>query len=105
MSKAALDRLFSGREQAFVSVVSAWEYGQKRRKYPSEFPDPFESVLAGFPHEQLPLAFELHHHAETLPPIHNDPFDRMLIAQALHHDLTLVASDETIRRYPVKSFW
>lgn len=34
-----------------------------------------------------------------------DPVDRMLIAHAIHADLTLVSADETMRRYPVRSLW
>jgi len=40
-----------------------------------------------------------------LPTFHRDPFDRMLICQALHLDLTLVTSDAVIERYPVKTMW
>ena len=105
MSRKSVDLLMSGREPLFVSVVSAWEYGQKRRKFPSEFPSPFDAVVDGFPYTPLPLAFELHRFAEDLPALHADPFDRMLIAQALHHGLTLVASDEQIHAYPVPIFW
>ncbi|MBW8783990.1 MAG: type II toxin-antitoxin system VapC family toxin [Novosphingobium sp.] len=39
--------------------------------------------------------------AATLPPIHGDPIDRMLIAHALHAGMTLVTADPIIRRYPV----
>jgi PIN domain nuclease of toxin-antitoxin system len=39
--------------------------------------------------------------AGRLPRFHNDPFDRMLIAQALHNDLTLVTRDAEIQRYKV----
>ena len=37
----------------------------------------------------------------TLPPLHRDPLDRILIAQALQHGLTLVTVDDDIRAYPV----
>jgi PIN domain nuclease of toxin-antitoxin system len=37
----------------------------------------------------------------TLPPLHRDPFDRILISQALHHGLTLVTVDDAMRAYPV----
>ena len=36
-----------------------------------------------------------------LPPLHRDPFDRLLIAQALQHGLTVVTADDAIRAYPV----
>jgi PIN domain nuclease of toxin-antitoxin system len=40
-------------------------------------------------------------HLATLPSLHRDPFDRILIAQALQHGLTLVTVDDAIRAYPV----
>ena len=42
---------------------------------------------------------------QELPEIHDDPFDRMLVAQALVDDLDLVSGDERIRRYPVRTVW
>lgn len=40
-----------------------------------------------------------------LPPLHRDPFDRMLICQALHNGLTIATVDSAIRAYPVKVLW
>jgi PIN domain nuclease of toxin-antitoxin system len=42
---------------------------------------------------------------ETLPGIHKDPFDRLLVAQAIADDLTLVTADAHLARYPVKILW
>lgn len=55
--------------------------------------------------QRLDLKFGLHRYAEELPAIHHDPFDRMLIAQALDNDLTLVSADKVVRSYPVPTFW
>jgi PIN domain nuclease of toxin-antitoxin system len=41
----------------------------------------------------------------SLPQIHKDPFDRMLITQALAHNLTLLTPDPLIRQYPVSTLW
>ncbi len=38
----------------------------------------------------------------ALPPIHRDPFDRMLICQAIEHGMTLVTPDAMIQRYPIR---
>ena len=40
-----------------------------------------------------------------LPPLHRDPFDRLLVAQAQVEDATLVSGDETVAQYPVKVLW
>lgn len=53
----------------------------------------------------LPLEASHAYTAYGLPLIHKDPFDRMLLAQAITEDLTLVTSDETIQRYAVKWVW
>lgn len=41
----------------------------------------------------------------ALPAIHADPFDRMLICQALQHGLTILTPDKNIRAYPVATVW
>lgn len=105
LSRRVIERLEGSDDKLFVSVVSGWEYGQKRLRKPRELTIPFEELIGGIPHERLELAFEVHRYAETLPLIHRDPFDRMLIAQALHHGLTLVASDDDMSKYDVPIFW
>lgn len=40
-----------------------------------------------------------------LPPIHGDPFDRMLVCQALVHGLAILTPDEWIAKYPVRVLW
>ena len=44
-------------------------------------------------------------HLAKLPALHVDPFDRLLICQAIEHNLTIVTADQSIQRYPVKTFW
>ena len=87
-----------------VSLASAWEYENKRRKYPLQLPEPFEILLSP-DHRRLDLGFDLYRYAASLPLIHGDPFDRMLIAQALDLGLTLVTADKAIHRYPVPTLW
>jgi len=105
LSQRAKDRLLAGDEPNFISVVSGWEYEQKRKKRPNEYRWPFAEIIAEIPHLTLDLEFEIHRFAESLPLIHRDPFARMLIAQAIHHDLEFVASDAAIHEYPVRIFW
>lgn len=40
-----------------------------------------------------------------LPELHRDPFDRIIVAQAIVHDLTVVTTDRLIKRYPVQAIW
>ena len=57
-------------------------------------------LIATLPLEEAAIA-----HLTKLPPIHADPFDRMLVCQAIEHDLAIVTPDRMIQRYPVKTFW
>lgn len=93
----------------FLSAVSTWEiavkHGLGRLPLP-EPPDryvPAQRQARGI--EPLPLDEESCLHLVRLPPLHRDPFDRMLICQALVGGLTLVTPDEAIARYPVRTLW
>jgi PIN domain nuclease of toxin-antitoxin system len=89
----------------FVSVASAWEAAIKMALGKLQLPESFEAgvVAAGF--EKLPIAFG---HAEavgTLARHHSDPFDRMLVAQALCERLTLVTHDRRFAPYGIDVLW
>lgn len=55
--------------------------------------------------DELPLSREAIFRLESLPHHHRDPFDRLLIAQALVHDMQLVTPDPLIRQYDVDTTW
>ena len=67
--------------------------------------DRLEAVIgeAGFP--TLPVTSAHGLEVRNLPPLHRDPFDRLLIAQARVERLTLVTRDAAIRRYPIDTLW
>ena len=107
------DRLVAGvrrtitdpNHSVFLSAVSGVEISIKRALGKLEAPAGLaeEAEHRGLTH--LPLTFR---HAETLdslPPHHADPFDRMLIAQAIAEGLTLVTHDRKFKPYPVKILW
>jgi PIN domain nuclease of toxin-antitoxin system len=100
LSASALEAVLTGPN--FLSVLSYWEVMLKCMKGRLEVGDPrawwFDAL------EQLaatPLILRPQHIAGlyALPPIHKDPFDRMLIAQAAAEGLALVSSDGEIARY------
>ena len=99
-----MERLVDPRETLHVSFASAWEYGIKRLKHAHAVAVEFDRLLLPS-YVLLGVDFGVYRYAETLPQIHRDPFDRILIAQALDLRFTLVTSDETIRRYPVPTLW
>ena len=94
----------------FVSPASYWELALKisRGKYRLTVPT-FEALWeSGFvDHEFVILPIEIRH-AEVvsrLPFHHKDPFDRMLVAQALADDLTLISNDFRLDAYGVRRIW
>lgn len=96
-------------EPVFLSVVSMWEIAAKWSRNQLELNAPpsrwVPEVRARFGVQSLPLTESTAAMVETLPWLHKDPFDRMLIATAIAHGLQLVSPDEAISRYPVRTFW
>ena len=92
-----------------VSVASQWELMIKALRGRLRLPDAPERFLIDLPREVgfRVLDVQPRHVAALadLPHLHADPFDRMLVAQALTEDLVLVTDDEAIRRYPVPTLW
>jgi PIN domain nuclease of toxin-antitoxin system len=89
---------------AGVSVASIWEASIKRASGKLGGPDLLDAVVAA----GLPFLRIDDHHAKLageLPLIHRDPFDRMLVAQALVESLVIVTADAQIPRYGVAVVW
>lgn len=88
-------------DQVYVSAVSDWEIAIKmslgRLRPTRTIAQAVDE--AGF--EELPLRLRHTEALAKLPPLHRDPFDRMLAAQALCDRLTLVSRDRTLARYDV----
>ena len=89
----------------FVSVASAWEAAIKMALGKLKLPEHFEVGVEAAGFEKLPIAFG---HAEAVGMLahhHSDPFDRMLVAQALCERLTLVTHDRRFAPYGVDILW
>src|SRR5579863_3939123 len=83
----------------FLSSVSTWEIWLKKSLGKLVLPDDFEAWLAKEEFEPLPLTAAHTRLVAELPWHHRDPFDRMLIAQAVVADLILLTSDERLSAY------
>jgi len=66
---------------------------------------PLDVILVTAPVICIDLPFDIYRYSSSLPPIHSDPVDRMLVAQALRDDMVLVSRDGLIHRYPVRALW
>ena len=85
-----------------VSAASVWEVGIKRALGKLESPPDFAAVCIERGFDPLPIAFDHAELAGELPRHHADPFDRMLIAQAITEDLELVTQDRAFESYDVR---
>jgi len=92
-----------------ISAASAWEIATKYRlgKLPSarELALDIGGAIAAQNFEELPISVEDAVRAGSLPGPHRDPFDRMLIAQALAHSLLFVSNESLFDRYGVRRLW
>jgi PIN domain nuclease of toxin-antitoxin system len=109
LSSRAREAFADPANEVFLSAASAWEIAVKHRlgKLPlPAAPDEFvPTQRAAHGIEPLAVEEESALHVAKLPDLHRDPFDRMLVAQALVGGLVLLTPDDTIRRYPVRTLW
>lgn len=109
LSRGARELIADRRTRIVLSVATTWELTLKCLAGRLRLPEPpgsyFEGLVRDFGYELLPVHQRHVAALPELPMVHEDPFDRMLIAQALVEDLDLVTGDERIRRYPVRTIW
>jgi PIN domain nuclease of toxin-antitoxin system len=109
LSEAARSLFAAPENRVFLSAVSAWEIAVKHgagRLPLSDPPDrwvPRERERHGI--EPLPLDEEAVLQLPRLPDLHRDPFDRMLVCQAIAGGLVLLTPDREITQYPVRCRW
>ncbi len=105
LSRSARSGIADDRNEVLVSAASAWEIATKHRlgKLPGAglVARDVEAVLTEQGFTGLPISVRDANRAGRLPGPLRDPFDRMLIAQALIHDLLLVSDDAVFDRYGV----
>ena len=95
--------------EAYVSAVSAWEIAIKFAKGQlrlAEAPDRLvPAARARYGLGALPIDEDSALHVARLPTLHGDPFDRMLVSQAIVHGLTIATPDPKIIAYPARTIW
>jgi PIN domain nuclease of toxin-antitoxin system len=93
------------RTTVLVSAVCVWEAAIKSALGKLRVPDNLPERLDEFAFEHLPVT-DVHAWAvRALPPVHNDPFDRLLVVQALCERATIVSTDEIFDAYGLKRIW
>lgn len=93
----------SGHTQVYTSIVSAWEVAIKQRLGKLFVPMTVEQIVERGKFLLLPVNLKHVAVLSDLPLLHSDPFDRMLVAQAMAENLTLITRDEAILRYPIST--
>jgi PIN domain nuclease of toxin-antitoxin system len=109
LSSRARDAIGEEIDSIFVSAASVWEISTKHRlgKLPgaSAIVDHLAAVIEGQGFIELPITIRHAQAAGALPGPYRDPFDRMLIAQALLDDLALVSNERSFESYGVGRLW
>jgi PIN domain nuclease of toxin-antitoxin system len=105
LSQTARNIIANETNDVLVSVVSAWEMAVKRGLGKLHAPGDLERVISEAGFIQRLVLFADCERLTTLPPIHRDPFDRMLVCQALEEGVPLITKDETIPNYRVQTIW
>ena len=104
LNRAARETIATA-EIVWVSAASAWEIAIKRTLGRLELDEPFASMVDDSDFSALDVTFAHAQRAGILPPHHADPFDRMLVAQALVEGATLITHDRQLQPYDVPILW
>ncbi len=98
-----VSRIIAGGPRVLVSAASLWEVETKRQIGKLDVTGDLRSVLVRHGFEELAVTWEHALQVAALPLIHRDPFDRILAAQAMAENLTLVTADRALARYPIRT--
>lgn len=102
-------RAIQDADNVIVSAATAWEITTKHRlgklREAAAVAEDVAAAIAGQSFEELSISVDDAVRAGRLPGPHRDPFDRMLVAQALSRNLTLVSIDKALDAYGVRRLW
>jgi PIN domain nuclease of toxin-antitoxin system len=109
LSSRAREMFVHPDNEVYLSVVSAWEIALKHAAGRLPLPESPERFV---PEERrrhgidtLELDEETALHLARLPGLHRDPFDRMLVCQAIVHGLVILGPDSLVTQYPIRTIW
>lgn len=101
LSLTARDYIADRHQKVYVSAATIWEAAIKEAKGLLKLSNEFDTKLAAEPFLPLPITHQHARKSGALPPIHKDPFDRLLVGQCLHEGMTLVTKDDLLSRYGI----
>ncbi|WP_454041744.1 type II toxin-antitoxin system VapC family toxin [Cellulosimicrobium sp. Marseille-Q8652] len=103
LPREARDLLADPDVEPWFSAASIWEISIKHARRRADFsvePGPFRHALLGAGFVELAVTGAHAAAVAALPPVHRDPFDRLLVAQAVSEGVQLVTHDAALGRYP-----
>ena len=109
LSARAREIIADGRNEVLFSAASAWEIAIKAAKGKLALPElPVQYISSRmrlYRFQPLPVQISHAAHVYELPHHHDDPFDRLLIAQSQIESLPLLSKDEDIQKYDLEVIW
>jgi len=108
LSQKASDIIYHSDEKISVSIVSMWEIAIKSSIGKLEIKSSISKIAETCEKEQFDILSIKPFHLDEigrLPMIHGDPFDRLIISQAISENLVIITKDGTIPMYNVKVLW
>lgn len=107
LSKKAQEALMSDNSTSYISIISQIEMTAKHSKHKIKglslpMIEYFKQIRVDSGLELLKLEQEDIEATSSLPKIHSDPFDRLLISQAINNSMTIISPDEKFLKYPVR---
>jgi PIN domain nuclease of toxin-antitoxin system len=108
LTQKARDIIEISGDKIYLSIISLWEIaiktGKKQLTLQNEFDDLLD-VLNSLEIEILTITFADTQVYKNLPLHHGDPFDRMIISQAITNSLTIIGCDQSFNDYPIQILW
>jgi PIN domain nuclease of toxin-antitoxin system len=105
LSPRARDEIGDGRNEIIVSAATLWEIAIKRGLGKLRFYDDLEGVMREESFVLFPISFAHLRAFDALPRVHKDPFDRLLISQALAEGIPIATGDRVFASYGVQIVW
>ena len=109
LNETVRTQIGSPQNEVLLSVATLWEIAIKTSLGKLELTIPFEKIIEEqldmYAFQVLPISFTALVAVSTMPFHHRDPFDRLLVAQAIVEDVPIITRDSVFSSYPVKVLW
>lgn len=105
LSPAARNAIEDAANVVLASAASAWEITIKRALGRLSVPDNLEDAIEAAGFMKRSITFQDAQRLGSLAPHHRDPFDRMLVAQALVDGIPIISCDPLVAQYPIQIIW